>query len=463
VAVGMVEGNEITYARGFGVQSLATRKPVGLDSVFCIASVSKCFVATAVMQLAERGMIDLDAPILHYLPYFYLDDERHRQITIRQMLSHTSGMPDMDESEYDEMVAHPEWDDGAAERYVRGLSDRKMIANPGERFGYSNIAYDVLGDMIAKVSGKCFETTMREQILIPSRMPDSTFLLADVPPDLLAVPHLRLPEMTVNPVYPYHRADAPASFLHATILDMCHWAMTCLDRGNLPGQSLLSADSYDRMWTPVADWGLARPSMYEEMGLGWTLGHYKEVKTISHGGMGFGWSDFLFILPEKNRAAAILCNEESSARSRIVRAVADTLLEQAPRANTVSWMVPISQALAEGGIQAAYVRYEEIKTGGTDAYYFDEDDLLNLAIQLMSAKKLDLAMDVLGLNIHVYPGHIESHVERARIALLKDEIVQAEESLVKVLSMEPNNIPASRMLETVHDRQRSSRSITPQN
>jgi CubicO group peptidase (beta-lactamase class C family) len=285
LAVGIVEDDVVVYAKGFGVQSLETQTPVTLDSIFCIASVSKCFAATAVVQLAERGKINLDAPLVQYLPYFQMDDERYRQITIRQMLSHTSGMPDIDESEYDEMVAHPEWDDGAAERFVRGLSNRKLIANPGERFSYSNIAYNVMGDMITKVSGKSFETYMVEQILIPSGMPNSTFLLTDVPPDYLAVPHLRTPEMNVNPIYPYHRADAPASFLHATILDMCHWGITCLNRGNYLGQSILSPASYDIMWTPVAEWGYPRPGIYEDMGLGWTLGHFKDAKTVSHGGM----------------------------------------------------------------------------------------------------------------------------------------------------------------------------------
>lgn len=115
LAVGAVAGGEMVYAHGFGVQSLATHQPVTLDSVFCVQSVSKCFVATAVMQLAECGRIDLDAPLVRYLPYFQMDDARHRQITVRQMLSHTSGMPDLDESEYDELVAHPEWDEGAAD------------------------------------------------------------------------------------------------------------------------------------------------------------------------------------------------------------------------------------------------------------------------------------------------------------------------------------------------------------
>ena len=77
MAVGIVEDDEIAYAKGFGVQSLETQVPVTMDSVFSTCSISKCLVATAVVQLVEGGKIDLDAPIIQYLPYFRMDDERY--------------------------------------------------------------------------------------------------------------------------------------------------------------------------------------------------------------------------------------------------------------------------------------------------------------------------------------------------------------------------------------------------
>ena len=448
MAIGIVKGDEVAYAKAFGVQSLETQTPVTLDTIFCVQSISKTFVATAVMQLAERGKLDLDAPIIQYLPYFRLDDERYRQITIRQALSHTSGMPDM-ETEYVDLVTHPEYDDLAAERYVRGLSNRKLIASPGERFSYSNIAYNVLGDMLAKVSGYTFEEVMREHVLTPSGMPNSTFMLADIPTNLLAVPHLRSPDIKVNPIYPYHRADSPASFLHTTVIDMCHWGSTALNRGSNLHQSILSPASYDLMWTAVAKRG-SSPSMSEEMGLGWNLGHYKDVKTVSHGGGGFGWNAFLLILPERNYAAVILSNEESNAHIRATRAVADVLLDEKPQANSVSWMIPISHALAEGGIEAAYARYAEIKARTDDNEFFiQEYELINLSFQLFTANKIDLAIEVLGLNIHAYPEYIESYLEQARLYLYKGKIMQAKESLLKALSIEPNNITAVSLMAMV--------------
>jgi CubicO group peptidase (beta-lactamase class C family) len=444
LAVGLVQGDDVVYAKGFGVQSLQTQVPVTLDSIFCITSVSKCFVATAIMQLVERGKIDLDAPLVQYLPYFEMDDDRYRKITIRQMLSHTSGMPDLDEAEYDELVSHPESDDGAAERFVRGLRNRKLVADPGERLSYSNIAYNVLGDLLAKMTGQSFEHSIWERLLIPAGMPNSTFLFTEVPPDRLAVPHLRSPKMAVNPIYPYHRADAPASFLHSTILDMCHWGITCLKR------DLLVPASFDRMWTPVADWDTPRPSMYEQVGLGWTLGHYKGERTISHGGMGFGWSDFFLLLPERNCAAIILSVEESFARTRLVHAAADALLGHKPQAGTVSWMVPVSRALAEGGLQAAYARYEEIKACRDDEYYFDEDDMIGLVYQLQSLKKFERAIEILELNIYAFPTHMESYRRLADIHLQVGNPAQAEECLVKAISIQPAHKPIAEMLDQIH-------------
>ncbi len=414
LAVGIVQGDEICYARGFGVQSLETRAPVTLDSVFCVQSVSKCLVATAVMQQVERGKLDLDAPLVQYLPHFRLADPRGREITLRQVLSHTAGMPDMDEIDYVELVAHPEVDSGAAERYVRSLSTLRLVAQPGEEFHYSNIAYNVVGDLLAKVSGRPFEEVMRENLLLPAGMAHSTFLLAEVLTDRLAVPHLRSPGMQVNPHYPYHRADAPASFLHATVVDLCHWASAALARGRFGEHSLLSPAGFDLMWTPVTRRGAA-PSLYEAMGLGWTLGHYKGKKTVSHGGAGFGGTAFLLILPELNAAAVILCNQESNAHTRITQAVADALLGEKPQAGAVSWMVPISRAWAIGGKAAAEACVAEIKASDDGVYYRDEEELLNLALELVTAGKTELAIEALDLNIQEYPGSVESVRMRSRL------------------------------------------------
>jgi CubicO group peptidase (beta-lactamase class C family) len=322
-----------------------------------------------------------------------------------------------------------------------------MVAAPGEIFYYSNIAYNVLGVLITRITGQNFEDYMKEHILLPAGMFDSTLFYPEVDPKRLAVPHLRTPEMIANPVYPYHRADAPASFLHTTVIDMCHWAITCLNQGIYNGQRILSEASYQAMWTPVAQ--REAPPFYEHTGLGWTLGHYDGLRTVSHGGGGFGWTDFLLLLPEKNSALVILCNEESSARSRTIRAALHCLLDREPEVGKVSWMIPINQALCEGGIQAAYERYETLKDAGDEKYFLDEDELISLTYQLMNVENLDLTIEVLKLNLHVYPRHLESYTRLADCYLRKNERRLAVQSLQQALEIDPNCTEASEKLKTI--------------
>jgi CubicO group peptidase (beta-lactamase class C family) len=137
VAVGIVEDGRLVYARGFGVMKVGdTSKPVTAETLFHMASVTKPFVATAVMQLVEQDKVDLNAPVTKYLPYFRLKDPRFRFITVRQLLTHTSGMPDVEDYLWDK----PEYDDGSLERYVRSLTDKDLRWQPGSQFAYSNMA-----------------------------------------------------------------------------------------------------------------------------------------------------------------------------------------------------------------------------------------------------------------------------------------------------------------------------------
>src|SRR5213593_927787 len=97
LAIGIVEHNQLVYAHVFGVKHLGRpADPLTTRSLFHMASITKPFVGTAIMQLVERGIVDLDAPAVKYLPYFRLADDRYSQITVRQMVTHTSGVPDVE-------------------------------------------------------------------------------------------------------------------------------------------------------------------------------------------------------------------------------------------------------------------------------------------------------------------------------------------------------------------------------
>ena len=121
IAVGIIKEGKLVYAHGFGVMNVEnSSRPVTPQTLFHMASITKPFVATSIMQLVEQGKVNLDEPVTKYLPYFQLKDPRYKAITVRQMLTHTSGMPDVTNYGWDK----PEYDDESLERYVRSLSDR---------------------------------------------------------------------------------------------------------------------------------------------------------------------------------------------------------------------------------------------------------------------------------------------------------------------------------------------------
>jgi CubicO group peptidase (beta-lactamase class C family) len=299
MAVGVVRDGSVIFAKGYGVADPESGRAVTARSLFHVASVSKTFVAAAVMQLVERGDVDLDTPVAKYLPYFRLADDRAGEITVRQMLSHTSGLPDVVDYAWDD----PEVDDGALERYVRGLADRELRFGPGEGWSYSNMAYEVLGDLIAKVSGRPFETYMREAVLEPVGMARSTFLLEQVDPELRTVPHIGRGEPAVSNLYPYNRAHAPSSTQHSSAEEMCRWILVHAGRGELGGVRLLEESSVAELWKP-----LAHPRPDRGVGLAWFLADTAHGPRAFLGGRDVGFRSHVSVLPERGGGVVILGN-----------------------------------------------------------------------------------------------------------------------------------------------------------
>jgi CubicO group peptidase (beta-lactamase class C family) len=303
MAVGVVADGTTVYARGFGVASLEDRRPVTVETLFHMASVTKPFVATAIMQLVEEGIVALDDPVVRHLPYFEMADERTSQITIRQMLSHTAGMPDEEDYGWD----RPEYDDAALERYVRSLVERELIDAPGARFAYSNIAYEVLGDLIAKARRMTFEAAIDQFILRPLGMTNSTLLHREADSDLMSRGHVLDAdgEVRVSSVAPYNRAHGPSSTLRSNVTDMCRWALANLNGGELDGARILSQTSLATMWQPGPP---VDPESHTRVGLSWFIDAYRGHRTIRHDGEDTGFLSQLIMAPDAGLAAVAMAN-----------------------------------------------------------------------------------------------------------------------------------------------------------
>jgi CubicO group peptidase (beta-lactamase class C family) len=396
LAIGIVKGEQV-YARGFGVKNIETQEPVTDRSLFHLASISKTFVATAIMQLVEQGKLELEAPVHAYLPDFRLDDERFRDITVRQMLNHTSGMPDTDDYGWD----NPDYDDRALERYMHSLADEKLIGAPGERFAYSNIAYEVLGLLIARTAGQSFESYIKEYLLHPLRMSSSTFLKTEVDPAHSTTPHILLPPTVVSSEYPYNRAHAPSSTLHSSALELCSWARMNLSRGKFESQRLLQAASYEQIWHPYKETGPSHPDGFA--GLSWFVDTYRGRRRIRHDGDDVGFQTDLMLLPDQSLAVIVLANTIPAPVALVANTILDYLLGLEPELPKPPVLMELGEILAAKGIEAAADSYHHLLKTEGDQYDFGPDRFLDVAYMLLDVRRTNQSLQMAQLGLELFP------------------------------------------------------------
>jgi len=409
LAIAIVEDNKVVYAKGFGRMSLGRGKgPVTPLTVFHMASIVKPFVATAILQLVDQHKVDLDAPVSRYLPYFRMADQRYPRITVRQMVAHTSGMPDVNDYEWD----RPQFDDGALERYVRSLSGLNLLFEPGLKFGYSNIAYDVLGDVIAKASGETFEAYVQQRILSPLQMKHSTLLYREVDPALLSDGHVLdargVP--VVSGAYPYNRTHSPSSNLHSNALDMTRWAMANMNHGELDGRRILPESTYAAMWKPTEEVGEpAVGTFVTAEGISWYLGAYRSHFLVTHSGGDLGFITDLAMLPDRKIAVVWMANcdwiDAGPINGPITYAALDTALGLKPKPITLkrSLVRTLSFTYQREGIGAALREYRLLKSQHPGLYDFSEGQLGELGRSLLADGQVNAAVQVFRLNATAYP------------------------------------------------------------
>ena len=336
LAVGILRPGHPNIEKGYGVTRVGTDTAATDRTVYHMASISKPFVATGVMQLVEAGKVELDAPLPRYITWFRMKDPRASSITVRQLLTHVSGMPDVTDYDWD----HPQYDAGALERYIRGLADSSLSAAPGEKWDYSNIGFEVLAELIAVVSGQDFETYVREHILVPTGMTHSTMLMTDIDSTKLAWGHSRSDSGVVSQAtaYPYNRRHAASSTMHSDAHDMLRWARINLNRGELDGQRILKTETYDQLWASQRDMfealkeraaraGVPLPYESFHQGLSWFVIGWKGHRLINHSGGDRGFRTDLYIAPDDSVAVVVMANQERADVGELARQLLGLVLK----------------------------------------------------------------------------------------------------------------------------------------
>jgi CubicO group peptidase (beta-lactamase class C family) len=289
------------FLAGFGITSLEHPLPVSEDTLFQIGSITKTYVATAVMRLVEMAKLELDTPIRTYLPGLKLRDEAAAaQVTMRHLLTHTGGWV----GDYFDDFGLGE---DALAKMVAKMADLPQLTPLGEVWSYNNSGFYLAGRVIEVVTGASFETAMVELVLDPLGLDRSFFFADDVITHRFAVGHEVVDKQPkVARPWAVGRAIHPAGGIICTVKDLLRYARFHMGDGTAPGGTrLLSQESLDLMQTPMfPSTGLSM------MGLTWSITTVDGTKMISHGGGTNGQATLLRIVPSSKFAVAVLTNSD---------------------------------------------------------------------------------------------------------------------------------------------------------
>jgi len=242
VVVGVVSGDDLVWAEGFGHADVESGRPMTTDTRFRMASHSKLFTATAIMQLREQGRIRLDDPVTDYLPWFTFEHAAADDppVTIEHLLTHSSGLP---------REAGPHWTDldfPTAEEIRALMPDRRAPFSPEVRWKYSNLAYTIAGMVVEHVSGMRWADYLQQNIFGPLGMGASS---VDRPDPKLATGYgSRMPDGS-REIFPFvdARGMAAATGLTSTVEDMARFVSAQFRMGARGGNRLLSTASLREM------------------------------------------------------------------------------------------------------------------------------------------------------------------------------------------------------------------------
>ncbi|NED96277.1 beta-lactamase family protein [Phytoactinopolyspora alkaliphila] len=289
-----------------GVISTNTGVDVTADTLFQIGSITKLWTATLVMQLADEGQLELDAPVRTYLPGFRVaDEDASARITVRQLTCHTSGF------EGDIFTDTGRGDD-AVEKYLGTITEVPQLFPPGERFSYNNAGYVVLGRIVEVLRGKPYGTALREHLAAPLGL---EHLATDAYEAILhraAVGHVS-PEPDADPVpapvWSLAASNAPAgSMLSMSAADLVRFAWMHLAGGTAAdGTAVLSGASVQAMrerQVELPHLGI----MGDAWGIGWEIFDWPGGPVIGHDGGTIGQAAFLRVVPGADVAVAVLTN-----------------------------------------------------------------------------------------------------------------------------------------------------------
>jgi CubicO group peptidase (beta-lactamase class C family) len=304
LSVAIIKNGEIVKAKGYGLANVEWNAPATQETVYQSGSVGKQFTATLVMMLVEEGKMGLEDPINKYIPDA---PDTWKPITIRHLLTHTSGIS----SKYDEQIdLHRDYTENELTKLIAG---NPLDFPPGEKMSYSNAGYVMLGIVIRKATNRFYGDLLEEKIFKPLGMSTARIINErDIIPNRAAGYFLLSSELKNQGwVSPSLNSTADGS-LHLTVLDLAKWDAA------LYTEKLLKRSRLEEMWTPVK----LASGKTEPYGFGWSLVNVKGHRVVEHGGAWQGFTAHISRYVDDRLTVIVLANLARAGTNAIANGIA---------------------------------------------------------------------------------------------------------------------------------------------
>lgn len=444
-AVAVIEDGRVILAQGFGVTNLVTKAPVTTDTLFNIGSTSKSVSAWGAMHLVNDGKLSLDSPVDARLTRWHLPPSAFATsgVTLRRLLSHTAGLSVSGYRGWGPDDIIPTLEESLSGR-DNGAGAVVLEAQPGSRWAYSGGGYTLMQLLIEETTGRPFADYMRDTVLQPLGMNDSSFLLTPRVLGQSARAYDDLGEETPTPRF----AELAPAGLYSSIEDMACYALASI--GDAHSRRVVKPELLDLMTT-------AAPGTDGTWGLGYAIqpagkGFPDGVTRVGHDGGNRGWQTFFWVSRDKRDGLVVLTNG-SNGWNVSNQVVADWQEWKTGKRLPIPRSIASSilNVLHEQGVAAAWQRYTTLKSTARGDYIFAPNELNKLGYALLLKGRVQDAVAVWEFNAREYPDDwnaFDSLGDGYAAAGAQDKD-KAIASYRRSITLNPSNTHAAMMIERI--------------
>jgi CubicO group peptidase (beta-lactamase class C family) len=420
----VVEHGQIVYERGFGKSDIKGNFAFIPSTPVYLASLTKQFTAMAIMMLAERNQLSYRDPLSKYFPEF---PSYAAKIAIRNLLNHTSGIPDY--------VALGLERPGLTNKDVLSalIKQESLRFPPGEKFEYSNSNYILLALIVEKVSGQPFQLFLKNNIFAPLGMKD-TFVYDRLRPEFArrARGYNRFGDDSDYDLLTYGEGG-----IYSSVADLFKWDQA------LYTEKLVKRSTLDEAFTR----GKLNDGSSSNYGFGWAIGDYNGETIYAHAGRYGGFNTYIKRFPKERTTIIFLTNHDFRNMSAIGNALINILHDQPYTLPQLSIAELLYRTYRSEGIATAVQQYRSLKQSGNATYDFSESELNELGYQLLGMNKTQDAIEILKLNVEAFPSSWNVYDGLGEAYMKNGNKELAIEKYKKSLELNPKNSNAVGMLK----------------